>query len=119
MKYLAMIGLSLVIGAGCANQRPVLYPNGFTREVGSYKAERDVDDCMLRAQEYVDRLNRPDAIIEEFVTGTAELPAPLMHDSAHRRDPRLLFRSFANRCLRQRGYEPVAWKPMALGFWQE
>lgn len=87
--------------------------------VGRYAADRDVDDCMFRGEQYIDRLNRPDAIIEEAITGTAGLPAPLMYESARHLNQNLLFRSFVNRCLRQRGYEPVAWKPIALGFWQE
>ncbi len=119
MKNLAIVGLSFAIIAGCATERPVLYPNGYLRRVGSFKADRDVDDCMVRAQEYVSGLSRPDAIIEETITGSAGLPADLMHDSAHRPDPTLFFRGFVNRCLRQQGYEPVAWKAMALGFWQE
>ena len=119
MKNLARVGIAFVIIAGCATERPVLYPNGHARQVGRYAANRDVDDCMLRGEQYIDRLNRPDAIIEETVTGTASLPASLMHDSAHRLNPNLLFRSYVNRCLRERGYEPLAWKPIALGFWQE
>ncbi len=119
MKNLALVGMTCAILAGCATERPVLYPNGHARDVGRWAADRDVDDCMLRGEQYVNGLNRPDAIIEETITGSAGLPAPLMHDSAHRRDPGLLFRSFVNRCLRQRGYEPLVWKPIVLGFWQE
>jgi hypothetical protein len=39
--------------AGCAAQRPVLYPNEHYNTVGDAAARRDVDECMNRAQEFV------------------------------------------------------------------
>lgn len=40
--------------SGCAaQQRPVLYPNEQMQRVGGEIAERDIDDCLGRAQEYV------------------------------------------------------------------
>ena len=39
--------------AGCSARRPVLYPNEQVNKVGDAAAQRDVDDCMSRAQQYV------------------------------------------------------------------
>src|SRR5512139_1133024 len=43
----------VLIAAACAARRPVLYPNEQVKRVGGEVAERDVDDCMRRAEAYV------------------------------------------------------------------
>ena len=43
--------LAFVI-AGCATQRPVLYPNAKLKRIGNEAAQRDVDDCMRMAEQY-------------------------------------------------------------------
>ena len=45
--------LLLTTVAACAAQRPVLYPNAQLTRVGDAAAQRDIDDCMQRAQQYV------------------------------------------------------------------
>lgn len=42
--------LALIALSACAAQRPVLYPNDHLNRVGSSVAERDVDECMRRAE---------------------------------------------------------------------
>jgi len=39
--------------AGCASQRPVLYPNEQLKRVGSETANQDIDECKRRADEYL------------------------------------------------------------------
>lgn len=51
MRYMALIGLSSIIITACISERPVLYPNDLVRRVGGAATERDIDDCMLRAQD--------------------------------------------------------------------
>lgn len=49
-----LVLIFVLMGAtGCASQRPVLYPNAQFKRVGSSVAERDIDDCMRQAEEYV------------------------------------------------------------------
>jgi hypothetical protein len=38
---------------GCAARRPVLYPNERLKQVSREVAERDVDECMRQADEYM------------------------------------------------------------------
>jgi outer membrane lipoprotein SlyB len=40
----------LIVLAGCASQRPSLYSNEHLMRVGSSQAERDIDQCVQRAE---------------------------------------------------------------------
>ncbi len=42
---LILVGLQVVLAAGCARQRPVLYPNTHYRSVGEETAHADIDWC--------------------------------------------------------------------------
>lgn len=53
MRVVLILGMNLLLVAGCASQRPVLYPNEQLERVGSETANRDVDECMRRADEYL------------------------------------------------------------------
>ena len=53
MRVFLILGTSLVLAAGCASQRPVLYPNEQLKRVGSETANQDIDECKLRADEYL------------------------------------------------------------------
>ena len=57
--------------AGCATQRPVLYPNEQFKRVGSAVAERDIDDCMRQAEEYVASNGRTGSAVQGAATGAA------------------------------------------------
>jgi len=50
--FLAALILPLVLVA-CASQRPVLYPNERLQRVGHPAADRDINECMHHAEEYV------------------------------------------------------------------
>lgn len=62
---MALIGLSLIILAACVSERPVLYPNELVRRVGGAATEREIDDCMQRAEEYVGRVKRGEVVLED------------------------------------------------------
>lgn len=49
---LFLLGLSIVVGAACARQRPVLYPNTHYKSVGAKVAKEDVDWCFAYAERY-------------------------------------------------------------------
>lgn len=63
----------LVLGgaSGCTSQRPVLYPNEHFKRVGSSVAERDIDDCMRQAEEYVASNGRTGTAVQGAATGAA------------------------------------------------
>ncbi len=51
MRALSALGVGVIVVTGCASQRPVLYPNEHIRRVGGIAADRDIDDCIRRAEE--------------------------------------------------------------------
>src|SRR5512139_1875296 len=66
------VSILLLLGAaGCASQRPVLYPNEQFKRVGSSMAERDVDDCMRQAEAYVASNGRTAGALQGAATGAA------------------------------------------------
>ena len=53
MRVFLILGTSLTLVAGCTSQRPVLYPNELLKQAGTETANRDVDECKRRADEYL------------------------------------------------------------------
>ena len=52
MRILSGVILAVcVLLAGCADKRPVLYPNARLKQVGADVAQRDVDECLRLARE--------------------------------------------------------------------
>lgn len=131
--------------AACAAQRPVLYSNEQLMRVGPTVGERDIDECMRRAEGYGSSEHGPDvgesaatdtvtsaaagaagggaggAVIGQAGRGAAAgaaggaaagLTAGLLRGlfAPRQPSPSLPQRDFVNRCLREKGYEPGAWK---------
>jgi hypothetical protein len=109
MRYEAL-GLILVIVAGCVNERPVLYPSELVRRVGAPAAEQEIDFCMNRAEEYIDKAKRGEVIFEENVTGSRGLAGGPAFEAKFKQDPTPIYRSLVNQCLREKGFEPLTWK---------
>jgi hypothetical protein len=143
--FRSIILLIVLMGpAGCATQRPVLYPNEQLKRAGSLAAERDTNDCMRRADEYVganDPVGRAakgaateaathatidaaagaagGAIVGHAGTGAAIGAAAgaaggttrgLIYGLSGKRNPSPLYKNFVNRCLRDKGYDPIGWQ---------
>lgn len=129
---LALVALLL---AGCAAQRPVLYPDDARARGGPRQAELAVNECMERAE--ANGLDYSDGDVagrtaRGGVIGGASGAAvgAIFGDTgrgatvgaAHgattgffrglfaRSDPAPVYRRFVNRCLRERGYEPIGWQ---------
>ena len=128
--------MTLAVG-GCASPRPVLYPNAHFQAVGAEAAARDIGSCMDLAEAAGAKAAGTDT--ERAATTTAGgaavgaaagavggavggsagtgaaigaasgATAGLLHwlFSAPQRSP--AFETFVNRCLQERGYEPVGW----------
>jgi hypothetical protein len=130
--------------AACSMQRPVLYPNAQLKRVGSSAAERDIDQCMQQAEEYIASESRGGKVAEETAVGAgtgaavgaaagaaggavvgragtsaaigaaggsaAGATRGLIHGLAGKRGPSPVYKNFVNRCLRERGYEPIGWE---------
>jgi len=136
--------LTLLGAAGCATQRPVLYPNEQFKRVGNAVAERDTSNCMHQAEEYVEANGRPAKVMQGAATGAATsatigaaagaaggavvghagtgaaigaagagaagVTRGLIHGFAGKRNPSPIYKNFVNRCLRDKGYEPIGWQ---------
>jgi len=136
MTLLACLALTLMM-AGCATQRPVLYPNAKLKRVGSEVAQRDVDDCIRLAEDYGVSAGRGDKVVrgggggaavggatgavagaighrnvvDSAARGAAVGAAAGATGAAVRSDrPSEAYRGFVQRCLRERGYDVIGWQ---------
>jgi outer membrane lipoprotein SlyB len=123
-----------LIGCG-ASQKPVLYPNSHLKAVGNAQAQRDIDDCMQTAEAYVKK-NQDSKVAEGAVKGGAigaasgaavgavtgnfgrGLAAGAAGGAAggatwglfKAAEPSPVYKNFVNKCLKDKGYEPVGWQ---------
>ncbi len=143
MQLTPALLLIVLTVAGCASQRPVLYPNDNLRRVGNSVADGDINDCMRRAEEYVSSGGRGEKAVEGVVVGGSTSAAigaaagaaggaivgragtaaaigaagggaagatrGLIHGLVGKQNPSPVYRNFVDRCLREKGYEPIGW----------
>jgi hypothetical protein len=121
--------------AGCAAKRPVLYPNAHYEDVGPEIAESEVNGCVSAAREYA-RANRAGQVAGDVaessvaggaagaaagaITGGAGKGAAagaaaagswsLVRGIFRTRDPDPVEARFVEKCLRDRGFEPIGWR---------
>jgi hypothetical protein len=142
---IAMIGFGFqLLVAGCAAQRPVLYPNAQLKRVGASTAERDIDECMTQAEDYVRSGGEAGKTLESAgvsagtgaaigaaggaaggsVFGHAARGAAAgaaggaaagatraaVHEMFRKRGPSAVYKNYVNRCLRDKGYDPIGWQ---------
>jgi outer membrane lipoprotein SlyB len=105
MRVLAALGIIVIVIAGCASQRPVLYPNEYTRRVGKLAADRDIDEGTQRAKE-------PGAapIVEPVSVGSPDSQGAAISELFDKFELSSGQKVFVNKCLRDKGYDPVGWK---------
>ncbi len=126
---------ALIIVAGCGTKRPVLYPNEHLQKVGQAQAQIDIDDCCRRADAYIKSEPGKDIAKDAAKTGTvgAATGAAVgaVYGKAGRgaaagaaggavaattsgifrsKEPSPVYQNFVNRCLREKGYEPIGWQ---------
>jgi hypothetical protein len=143
MRRILLSTIGLVMIAGCAMQRPVLYPNDQLRRVGASMAEREIDECMLRAENYVASDSASAKAAENVATDAGTSAAigaaggaaggsiwgragtgaaagaaggaaagatrGLIHGMVRKQSPSAVYKNFVNRCLREKGYDPIGW----------
>jgi Glycine-zipper domain len=134
----ALLGALLAV-AGCASEaRPVLYPNDHLSAVGQAQADADLAECRRLAEtagasggegrgEGAARGTAVGgaiggatgavggAILGRPGTGAAVgaatgATAGLLRSLFRRSEPSQAYRGFVDRCLRERGYDPVGWE---------
>jgi uncharacterized protein YcfJ len=128
--------LVVIAAAGCATQRPVLYPNAKLKQVGNEAAQHDIDACIQLAKESgvehsggekVARRGVGGAIVGGAVgAGVGAVRGDIGRSAAagaaggaaggaasgaiHSGEPDSVYKGFVQRCLRERGYDVIGWK---------
>ena len=131
-----LLAVALIPVAGCAAKRPVLYPNYHLRMVGSEVADEDIDACMALARRYGAAEDKGGKIAKDTAAGAAVGGATgaavgavvgnlgkgaaagaaggaagaLTRGVIRSDRPDETFRRFVERCLREKGYEPIGWR---------
>jgi uncharacterized protein YcfJ len=127
--------LAILILAGCGYQRPVLYPNAHLKQAGEPQAQTDIAECMKMAEAYVK--SNPEAKVAGStaagagagaavggamgsVTGNLGTGAAIgaaggavagaIRGASQASRPSPTYKNFVNRCLREKGYEPIGWE---------
>jgi outer membrane lipoprotein SlyB len=105
MRVLVALGIISIVIAACSTQRPVLYPNEHTRRVGKVAADQDIDDCIKRAKE-------PGAapILEPASVAPPDSQGAAISEMFDKFELSPGQKVFVNKCLRDKGYDPVGWK---------
>ena len=122
--------------AGCAASRPVLYPNEKLQSVGSAAAQGDIQDCIARADQYVGQGSRTKEIGRDTAIGAgtgaavgavvgaiggnpgtaaaqgaaAGATGGIIHGVFRSSEPTSVYKTFVERCLHEKGYEPIGWE---------
>jgi hypothetical protein len=135
-KTLMLLTFTCLLLMACSQKRPVLYPNYHLQQVGEETARADIDECIQFAKEYGASSGSSGEVAKRTTEGGAVGAAGgaasgAVFGSAGRgaaagaaggaavgfvrglfgsREPDPLFRRFVEKCLREKGYEPVGWK---------
>jgi outer membrane lipoprotein SlyB len=134
MKNFFVLATVLIV-SGCASHGPVLYPNEHLKSVGKDQAQRDIADCDRLAAEYVKSdagktvaKNTAGAGAAGTVVGgaagsvtghlgrgaavgaAAGAAAGLVRGVSKASEPSPLHKRYVEKCLRERGYEPLGWE---------
>jgi hypothetical protein len=123
--------------AGCATQKPVLYPNAKFKEAGQEAAQREIEDCDRMARDSGATPGGGERVAREGGTGAAVGGATgavagairrgnvldgaaagaaiggtagAVHGATRSGEPSPVYKGFMNRCLRERGYEVIGWQ---------
>jgi len=133
MKKILLVILILVL-ASCT-KGPVLYPNAHLQEAGEAQAHKDIAECETLADQYV-KSNAGIAAAKDTAIGAAGgsviggvagavtgnlgrgigvgaaagAATGLVRGVIKASEPTPLFKNFVNRCLQERGYDPIGWE---------
>jgi hypothetical protein len=138
MRPRTRVWLALLVGAalGCAERRPVLYPNDHLRSVGSDAAAHDIDECLVLAHQSGHE-SKPGESVAKNTAGGAVAGAAvgtavgavlgnagrgagagaagggtrgLLRGMRASRNPDPIERRYVEECLAERGYKPIGWR---------
>lgn len=124
--------------AGCAAPKPILYPNAHYKQVGEAAAQQDMEECFEMAKEAgaTPSQGKGGQVAGSTAAGGAIGSAAgavggavvghpgrgamigaasgatggFLRGLFRKSPPSQAYKQFVNRCLRERGYEPVGWE---------
>ncbi|MGZ3578234.1 MAG: cell envelope biogenesis protein OmpA [Syntrophales bacterium] len=125
----------VLTASGCASHGPVLYPNEHLKIVGKDQARKDIADCDRLAAEYV-KSEAGKTVAKNTAVGgaagtvvggaagaaagnlgkgasvgaAAGAAAGLVRGVSKASEPSPIHKRFVEKCLRDRGYEPLGWE---------
>jgi uncharacterized protein YcfJ len=131
--------VAVTLAVGCSHaQSPVLYPNAKLEQVGKAQAQADISTCRQRADEYVSsgaatakEVGKDTAVggvggaavgaVAGAVSGggagrgaaigaATGATAGAVHGAVKSSGPNPIYKSFVDRCLRDKGYEVIGWQ---------
>ena len=137
IKYINFFLFIIVFAMlSCSQQRPVLYPNAHLTYVGKEAAEADIDDCVQLAIDYGAKEDRGKKVAKDTAKGAAGGGAAgtavgavtgnvgrgaaagaagggagsMTRSMLNSDKPDPVFRKFVEKCLRDKGYQPIGWR---------
>ena len=127
--------VAILMASSCASHGPVLYPNQHFKMVGKDQAQRDIADCDRLAAEYVKSeagktvaKNTAGGAAAGTVVGgaagavtghlgkgaavgaAAGAAGGMVRGVSKTSEPSPIHKRFVEKCLRDRGYEPLGWE---------
>lgn len=128
----------MLLVAGCAAPKPILYPNAHLHEVGEEAADRDIAECREMAKEAGATASQGKggqvagsttaggaigsasgavggAVVGHpgrgaMVGAAAGATGGFLRGLFRRSPPSNAYKQFVQRCLKERGYDPVGWE---------
>lgn len=128
----------MLLVAGCAASKPILYPNAHLQQVGEEVAARDIDECREMANDAGatasqgkggqvagstaagGAIGSASGAVGGAVVGHAGRGAMVgaaagatggfLRGLFRRSPPSNAYKQFVQRCLKERGYDPVGWE---------
>ena len=134
MKCLFILIFALLL-FGCAAKGPALYPDAYLKSAGEEKALSDIDECKSGADTYVKSSAGEEAVRSAVAGGAAGAviggaagavtgdigggagvgaatgaASGLLYSLFKRSEPSPVYKSFVEKCLRDKGYEVIGWE---------
>ena len=128
----------MLLVAGCAAPKPTLYPNAHFQKVGKAVADRDIDECREMAKDAGATASQGKsgqvagstavggaigsaagavggAVVGHpgrgaMVGAASGATAGFVRGLFRRSPPSNAYKQFVQRCLKERGYDPVGWE---------
>jgi len=136
IKLPALAICTTVLLSACATSQPILYPNEHAKEVGNEQVRKDINECTKLAKYSGASSSGADEVAKETagsasegaatgaatgaVTGNAGTAAAVgaisrgmgrfFSGMKRNKGPSPAYKEIVERCLIDKGYEPVGWK---------